>query len=210
MRRALCRVMERPSGVFQRRTGKDPIKLAPVRVSANTMLFDACKSGDPDGVHRALALGASPTFRDQEGRVALHWAALYRHAAVMRVLLAHPGADLLLQDARGWRAIHHCCDVPHGMPRSVADNVAPLEVLVLRGENAGVPTEPGGDTPLMLAARFGLREIIAFLMNLPSAFLKAAEERGSAGLTASEIAHTWGFDDVSRLIDLKAAPATRR
>ncbi len=59
------------------------------------------------------------------------------------------------------------------------------------------------------AARWGQHAIADYLLNLPSAFSKAASTYGSAGLTAAETARTWGFDALADMIETRGAVAKR-
>jgi hypothetical protein len=64
--------------------------------------------------------------------------------------------------------------------------------------------------PRTTAARWGQRRIAEFLLNLPSVFSKASVARGSAGMTASEIARGWGFDDLAVTIESRGGRAFKR
>ena len=88
-------------------------------------------------------------------------------------------------------------------------HLSTVELLTLRGENAGVATE-GGDTPLIIAARWGQARICEYLLTLPSAFSKASFTTGAGGVTAEETARAWGFLDLADYIRDKAAIAVSR
>lgn len=56
------------------------------------------------------------------------------------------------------------------------------------------------DTPLLLAARWGLRNVCEYLMSLSSVFQDALRHTGSAEMTADQVARVWGFDAVADCI----------
>lgn len=88
-----------------------------------------------------------------------------------------------------------------------ADDARVLEVMCEGGASVAC-RDKFNDTPLMFAARFGLENIVEFLMKLPGAFLDALTARGSADMTAYELAATWGFADVAAHILRKGTLAS--
>lgn len=187
---------------------KSPYVLPPVRPLPNIELIEAAKRGDVAGVRAALSAGAFINTRDAASKSAMHYAAAGRHVAALRELCANEENDLFAVDAAGFRPMHYACVAIPGMPLAASDDPAAAELLTLRGENAGVRAE-GGDTPLILCARWGQHAIADYLLNLPSAFSKAASTYGSAGLTAAETARTWGFDALADMIETRGAVAKR-
>lgn len=173
------------------------------RPNANTRLLEAARKGDTDGARAALASGAFPNTRDVDGRTALHLAALHRHVATLKAVAEHADIDYGAIDRWGLRPIHCACMGQPGVERASTDDPAVVEALILRGENAGALSE-GGDTALILAARWEQTNICEYLLNLPSVFSVADTKRGSAGVTAEETARTWGYPRLADLIHEKA------
>lgn len=71
-------------------------------------LLSAAIKGDLVGVERLLNDGALPdAVVDSDGRTALHWAAYWNNARMVRALLAK-GADphRQMSNRRGWTALH--------------------------------------------------------------------------------------------------------
>lgn len=70
-------------------------------------MFDAVRTGNVDGLRRALASGANIRDRDDDGRTALHVATFMNHRSMAifnTVLAAKP--DLDIKDNRGHTALH--------------------------------------------------------------------------------------------------------
>ena len=177
--------------------------------NANKELLAGCQSGDAERVRTALARGANATLRDSTGKVALHYAAGSRSLEIVQLIAAQPYVELRAEDLTGLRPAHMACmRVPHHS-RETADDIGVLKLLGERGADLGCKAK-NGDTPLLYAARYGLRNAAGYLMTLPTVFRDSLSHVGSQELTADKLAKVWGFDDVAELIVQRGSLQTRK
>lgn len=80
---------------------------------AQAQLWDASISGDTAAISQALAAGAKidslDTRRNQNGRLALNWAAVYNRAAAVRLLI-EKGAPLEAENRTGFTPLNHAAE----------------------------------------------------------------------------------------------------
>lgn len=122
--------------------------------------------------------GLEPDFRDQEGRTALHAAAICQNAPAMEYLL-RLGLKADQEDAKGWTAIHYAASV---------DDVIGLELL-LATMSPSLRTNPHVWSPLHLACRSGGPETLDLLL-----------EHGfvATTMTTSVPQHMWNLYAIAR------------
>jgi ankyrin repeat protein len=187
---------------------KPTTRLPVTPYSANFELIEAAKTGDEGRARLALTKGGNVGFRDGTGRIALHYAAARRNLPIV-VLLTEAGASVHSEDAVGLQPCHLACMLQPDQTRAAADDPAVVEYLGECGANAGCKAD-NGDTPLIYAARWGLLNIVQYLMRLPTVFRDALTHTGAAEMTAEELARTWGFDDVAKYIVMKGSVQTAK
>uniref|UniRef100_UPI00358FAFFD ankyrin repeat domain-containing protein 46-like n=1 Tax=Myxine glutinosa TaxID=7769 RepID=UPI00358FAFFD len=146
------------------------VPLADTASAPDSLLLQACVSGDAQAVCHLLASGVdpgAPTSADSRGRSPLHVAAARGHASVCGALL-RAGAESGATDAQGNTALHLC---GHGET---------ARLLVAAGLRADTCNHQGA-TPLMMARRRGVPDDVLRL-------LEALEEQhgGLSGMAVAE------------------------
>lgn len=179
-------------------------------------LHEAARRGSLAGMRRALAAGAHPDARDQDGRTALHLVTCGdepRHLRRARLLL-DAGADPNARTNAGETALEGCA--AWGWSRMVAlllargadpdgrtaDGWTPLcwaaagghvdVVGLLLKRGAQVSPEGIGWSPLMRAAELGSAATVEVLLRAGA----RADERDADGRTALDLARDWAEADL--------------
>jgi len=133
--------------------GKGDIPMSNVNAvnkSGHTMLMDAAKEGDLDGVKDLLRRGADLEAKSNKGKTALHYAAAHGNLDVVNLLLQN-GADINARD-KDWHtplmlaAIYGCNHTVQALINQGADTVAKT----LSGNTAAIYAE-NNNHPLALA-----------------------------------------------------------
>jgi ankyrin repeat protein len=148
-----------------------------------SMLMQAARFGDTQGIWKYAAEGMDVNERSKDGKTPLILAAAGGHAAAVEALL-DLGADVNLQDNIGATALTTAATAGH------ADTV---RVLLTRGANAGIKDRDGGSA-LLNAVFFGYRNAVAELLKRPQTI--PAEDRNEAILVASGMGHTEIVEDM--------------
>ena len=86
--------------------------------------------------------------KDESGRTAISYAAEYRHANIIHLLLTNCDIDPNAEDKAGWTPLHHAI-------QQKIDNTAVLSSLLERDDVEVNPVNSHGDTPLARACRLG-------------------------------------------------------
>lgn len=127
-------------------SGKKEIVAFLLEKGATEDIFAAAIAGHTDKV--AALLKQDPKLvnaRDNSGKAALHWAALYGQKKVVELLLAGK-ADVNLLDADGFTALHWA---------AMFDKSAVAEVLLANKADSNIKVAKFGWTPLRLAVIHG-------------------------------------------------------
>jgi uncharacterized protein len=140
---------------------------APPRVDPNEAMLTAAKSGDIDGLRRALVAGADPMGATRMSRTALMIAASEGRAECVELLL--PWSDTEAKSHWGGTALMRAAERGH----------AECARILLRAADADA-TDEEGKTALMLAAFAGHVECVELL--LASANPKATNDAGDDAL----------------------------
>jgi ankyrin repeat protein len=193
------------------------------------VLFSAIDRKDEDGVRDALALGADPNSRNQFGWSPLH-AALQVESDLLVIEILEAGGDpnaildekwtpislaLSKKLGRGLEAL-----LKHGADPSVRTNdrtpllhavemgnVEWVRLLVEAGADPNETSGPVGDSPLHYAVFHGMREIFAYLVDLPEIDLNVGDVLNRTPLHAAAFAGNAGF--AATLIEKGADPLSR-
>jgi cytohesin len=139
------------------------------------------ESGQIDKLRAALADGADPNARDEEGRSPLHLAAERGHLEAIDALV-DAGADLEAAEtaAPGWRPLHRAC-----LPSPVRAQGDPPTIarLLARGADA-LAANTRGVTALHLVVPWGEAELVEALLEA-GAVAGAADANGVTPLHAA-------------------------
>jgi ankyrin repeat protein len=108
-----------------------------------------------DFVRNLISLGANVDGRDEDGYLALQFAANYNSIEIARMLI-DAGADVNLQDENGWTALHIAASV---------NNQEIVEILVDAGANLDMETLDGY-TALDLALQNDNNQMAHILVDL--------------------------------------------
>ncbi|KAL3692097.1 hypothetical protein R1sor_005748 [Riccia sorocarpa] len=170
---------KRPKRHRKRTRDKDGLKLTAEKISKrehgsgdgskikeekHKLLHDAARMGQAGRVRELVESGIKITAKDSSGFTALHWASLYGHTEVVRVLLGLGAGDrkrINRQTETGNTALHLACTGHHAEVAALLQLYKPDEYR----ENSC------GQTPVSL----GLRELVKHLNRTVS--LDAAQTR---------------------------------
>jgi ankyrin repeat protein len=137
-------------------------------------LFEAIEEDDSDAVKKAIDAGAEVEDRDEEGRTALHVAALAGSPQIIS-LLVDAGADL--------SAMTETDEMSALMIAISEGNDPSFDVLLELGADPN-QADANGFTPLMVAAQFGQWQMVEALIHR-GAKIDAKTLRGSTALSAA-------------------------
>ena len=155
----------------------------------NKTLIKSAKSGDHEGVSRALKEGAEITYRDWRGDTGLHQGAKYGHGSVVKTFL-EAGIDVNIRDgARGkWTALINA---------AYWDKISCLKVLLDNEADPDIKSAKDGRTALMFAALGNYPDIITELL------LKGADMNilNNAGKNALKLAQENDSPDALKLLE---------
>lgn len=154
-------------------------------------LLAAARHGDSRTVRRLLAEGVAVDSRDNGFWTPLLWASAYLHADTVRILIAH-GADLEAVGRAGKNS-----GTPLMWAAKKPGGLAVARILLEAGAAVN-GTDQYGRTALMMAARHGRSEAIAFLL-ARGADINAINLL-PRGRTALEIARKYGGRKIVRLL----------
>lgn len=129
-----------------------------------------------------LDYGALPGLKDNDGRTALHWAAVFGRIKVARLLLANQ-APLNALDTLGGTPLSEAA--AQGYEEMV-------ELFVNIGANVNLFDKQKGQSPVACAALFGRTDIVAYLLEHG-----AAVQEDTFALYAAALA---GFTDIMELL----------
>jgi ankyrin repeat protein len=150
-------------------------------------LHDAAKQGDAAAVSAALISGIKVTSKSDDGRTALHFAAMQGNDDVVRVLLDAKGVEVGARDVRGHTCLHLAAISGHA--NVVAALVAaPPDNFNVPDSALNVPDlvnrqDMSGDrTALHFAAMNGGAETVAALLEVQDIDVNAKDIRGQTSL----------------------------
>jgi ankyrin repeat protein len=126
-------------------------------------LFQFVESGDLGDAKIALAAGADPTAKDDQGWTPLHWAAKKGYNDLAWVLI-EGGAELTAKSERGWTPLHFA---------AANGNVHLVRLLLEKGADPSARDERG-ETPANWASRHGHTSILMLLQGAPEPQLEHA------------------------------------
>lgn len=135
------------------------------------------QAGHGNYAYGLLDAGADPDLKDENGKTALHWAAVFGRAEIFSEMLAM-GADINAIDAYGLKPLHYACMNGH-------TDVARLILDQTQDADLNTPAGKEGRTPLLMAAgRTGAYDLAALLIDR-GAFVNAQDLRARTPLTAA-------------------------
>jgi ankyrin repeat protein len=153
-------------------------------------LLQAAAAGDVARLRAALAAGADPDARDDDGATALMRAAHAGRLDAVRALI-DAGASVNATDPRGWGALSKSVYNPE-LDRGFADVV---QALIAAGADVEAPIGYG-IRPLMLAAGYGETAVVEKLLAAGADVLA----RNDGGLTALMMVKEKFYVDVINLL----------
>ena len=126
-----------------------------VIATGETPLMTCAKTGNVDAVRILLEYGAAINASEPaQNQTALIWAAAERHPNVVSALIeAH--ADLKAHSKQGFTAMHFAARV---------GDLETVKLLLAAGVNVNLLTEPGGYTPLLVAAMRAQVDLAVYLL----------------------------------------------
>lgn len=100
-------------------------------------IIEAAKKGDVSDIEQLILAGANITEVDEDGRSALHWAAIGGHTDIVRMLVEDKGLSIDLKDKNGCTAFFESCYEEHwdtasiclklgANPNCYAESTAPI------------------------------------------------------------------------------------
>ena len=132
-------------------------------------VFLAAKTGDLQGLQKALAAGADVNARNEYGQTPLHRAASNKNPAVAALLIDR-GADINARDKEGETALHRA-----------ASNKNPAVAALLIDRGANIEAQDSDITPLHMAAFSENPDVVALLIDR-GADINARDKRGNTPL----------------------------
>ena len=120
----------------------------------NLEMIEAAKSGDHEGVSRALAEGADITYMGKDGSTGLHRGAIDGHDDLVKTFL-EAGIDV---NIRGFKKFTALIKAAH------YDKISCLKILLDNGADPDIKDNKRGETALMLAALKNYPDIVAELL----------------------------------------------
>ncbi len=164
---------------------EQPVPKPKPLLMSNYDFIALCKSGDAVKVEEAITNGADVNAKNNEGKTALMWAAMFGHADVAEILLKH-GANVNAKDNDGWTALMKAAKYGHA-------DVA--EVLLKHGADVNANNN-NGKTALMFAAENGHADVAEVLLK-HGADVNAEDDDG---MTALMFAAGYGHVDVAEVL----------
>jgi uncharacterized protein len=121
-----------------------------------TPLALAAANGYEDMVKLLLTTKADANSRDNTGSTPLHQAAMIgsQHSDIVELLLTH-GADVNAPDRHGLTPLHYA---------ALVDNIKAVKILLTHAAKANARDSKVGDTPLILAAGKGYKDVVELLL----------------------------------------------
>ncbi len=143
------------SGAFVRLLLKSDANPNTVIATGETPLMTCAKTGSVDAVRILLEYGAAINAKEpQQSQTALMWAAAERHPDVVSALIeAH--ADLKAVTRQGFTAMHFAARV---------GDLETVKLLLAAGVDVNLLTDPGGYTPLLVAAMRAQVDLAVYLL----------------------------------------------
>lgn len=131
------------------------------RKTGCTLLLIAIKSKEEDLVRKLLGVGADPNYYSERLQTSpLIWSVRYQETECIRLLLEH-GADPTLHDKDGQAAIHTAV----WNQAASSNDQENLNILrLLSQKSVDVREKRHGRTALMLAANYGLFDVVDLLL----------------------------------------------
>ena len=153
-----------------------------------TPLALAAANGYEGMVKFLLTTKADVNSRDNTGSTPLHQAAMIgsQHSDIVEMLLIH-GADVNAPDRNGLTPLHYA---------SLVDNVKAVKILLTHAANANARDTKVGDTPLILAAGKGYKDVVGLLLE-NGADVNLADNKGTPLAWAINTQHP-GIADLIR------------
>jgi len=149
-------------------------------------LFKACREGDLDQVQALIRSGAHVNQTDSGGATPLHYATQAGKLEVCKYLIRRGAKIYRRTDLMGHSSWHWACHEGHTdiVKMFLAHHKAHPESFVVDDP------DKTGDTPLILAARNGKKEVVELLVNYGSRILPIGSDGRDAAQWAAKKLHT--------------------
>ena len=155
----------------------------------NEKMLEAAKSGDHEGVSRALGEGAEITYMGSDGDTGLHLGAMEGHDSVVKTFLEN-GLDVNIIDGADtkWTAL---------IIAAYMDKISCLQILLENGADPDIKGEKKGQTALMYAAQTNYPDILAELL-VKNADMNILNNDGNSAI---QIAQENNSQDAAKLLE---------
>ena len=162
------------------------------REEANEKLIASAKSGDHEGVSRALAEGAEISYKGSDGDTGLHIGAMNGHDSVVKTFL-EAGLDVNIRDGANskWTALINA---------AAWDKISCLKILLEYGADPDIKGERDGQTALMHVIQKDYSDLAAELL-VKGSDLNILNNSGKSAIQLSQEKLWWQNRDVAKLLE---------